>query len=61
MIFSPLEPLFYEPINQMMISLAADDLQQLREKWDDEAAEAAVTHGGPRAGYIEYMREKLLG
>ncbi len=59
MIVNPTLPSFYEPVNQMLISMAADDLQQLREKWDDEASEAAMEGNPYRAGYIEHMLERL--
>lgn len=59
MIVSPLDPFFYEPINQMLISLAADDLQIVRDKWADEISEAAIAGNPKRAGYIEWCLESL--
>ena len=59
MITSPLDPFFYEPINQMLISMAADDLGNLRAKWYDEASEAALAGNPQKAGYIEWCVESL--
>lgn len=44
---------FYDPVNQTLLRLARRGLEDLRERWQDEASAAALAGRPERAAHIE--------
>ena len=59
MIRTPLSPGFYARPNLMLLEAAHRDVEQLREDWQDEASQAAVSGNPFRARYIETWIARL--
>lgn len=60
MIFNPFTPGFYAPTNQLLLGLARRDVEQMRDRWQDEAAEAALAGNPQRAGYLEHLSARVI-
>ncbi len=56
---NPFDLMYYEPITQILMVKAAQDRLDLRDKWQDEASEAAVDGNPQRASYIEWCIGRL--
>lgn len=59
-IVDPLRPAFYSPVNQALLAAAGRDVQATRDRWEDEAAEAALAGNPKRAHYLEDLARRRL-
>jgi phage shock protein A len=60
MVTNPFIVGFYARTNQRLIARVRREAEETRERWQDEAREAALAGRPGRAGYIEHMTGRLL-
>lgn len=57
---NPLSPGFYTQTNLNLLAIARERQLALAEKWQNEAAEAAIAGNPQRAAYIEWWVRRRL-